>query len=145
MMTVLSSTSNLPISWPPYGATVIWGYISPIDHGWELVNGYCRQCATQNLPFRDCFRFHQYNRINITLTLRPIQKLKMKLPAILTLIANHQLSWSYLMNIKYLYIALYIELAYCFLIIYWVANFLLNRALNHKNSIKNGFLDPKLV
>ena len=73
---------------------------SPIGHGWELVNGYCRPVRHTKLPFQVHFKFHQHNRISIALTLTPIQKLSLKLHLVMIMIVNHQLNWSHQMNLE---------------------------------------------
>ena len=91
---------------------------SPICHGWELVNGYCRP-VRHTKPVLPCSlpvsptQQDQYNSDS-----EANSEAEDEAAFNSDLIVNHQLSWSHLMNIKYLCIVLYIEPAYCLLIIY---------------------------
>ena len=96
-------------------------HFSPIYRRWLGIGEWPMQTSAPHKTCPSEFASSFTNTtgsVAITLTPRAIQKLKMKLHSILTLIVNHQLSWSHLTNIKYLCIVLYIEPAYCLLIIY---------------------------
>ena len=90
-------------------------HLSPIGHGWQLVNGYCR-------PVR-----RTKPALLSSLPVSPTQQDQYNSDSEANSEAEDEAAFNsdfdsesstHLMNIKYLYIALYIEPIYCLLIIY---------------------------
>ena len=93
---------------------------SPIGHGWELVNGYCRPVRHTKpaLPSLLLVSPAQQDQYNSDPEANSEAEDEAAFNSDFDSESSTVVSWSHLMNIKYLCIVLYTEPAYCLLIIY---------------------------